>query len=31
MLSGLMTQLTTLTAVLNNSDSRVNVVTDQEC
>jgi len=31
MLSGLMTQITTLTAVLNNSDPRVTLVTDQEC
>jgi hypothetical protein len=31
MLLGLMTQCTTLTAVLNNSDPRVTVATDQEC
>jgi len=31
MLSGLMTQFTTLTAVLNNSHPRVTLATDQEC
>ena len=31
MLSGLMTQYTTLTAVLSNSDPTVTLATDQEC